>query len=169
MHMRLALLVLCLISFSAFAGGPVFPSGWRSPTDEELKDGWRDKCPNRCAWIAADFNGDDLVEGAFLAVHERRKVFGLLAFVYSAPSKARWFVIDEINDPSWVTIMGVQLYLPGTYRVMCSNSDKHCDRDGKKPLRIERPAISYFKSESASSVIYWQERNKRFVRVWESD
>ena len=167
--MRFTLLLLSLLSFSAFGSGPVFPAGWRSPTAEELQDSWRDKCPNRCAWIAGDFNGDKLVEGAFLAVHEKRKVFGLLAFVYSAPSKASWFVLDEINDPSWVTIMGVQLYLPGTYRVVCSESEKQCGPDGKKPLRIGKPAISYFKYESASSVFYWHEPKNRFVRVWESD
>jgi len=167
--MRSALLILSFLSLSAFAGGPVFPAGWRSPTTEEVQDSWRDNCPNRCAWIAADFNGDKLVEGAFLAIHEKRKVFGLLAFVYSAPSKARWFVLDESDDPSWVTIMGVQLYSPGTYQVMCSESEKHCGPDGKKTLNVTQPAISYFKSESASSVFYWHERKKRFVRVWESD
>ena len=167
--MRFLPLVLFLFAVSASAAGPVFPTGWRSPTDNDLKDVWRDKCPNRCAWVAGDFNGDNLVEGAFLAVHEKRNVFGLLAFIYTAPGKARWFVLDEIHDLSWVTVMGVELYAPGTYRVMCGDSDKHCDRDGKKPLRIERPAISYFKSESASSIIYWQQRKQRFVRVWESD
>ena len=167
--MRIALLVLCFLAFSASAGGPVFPPGWRSPTDEELQDSWRDNCLNRCAWIAGDFNGDGLVEGAFLAIHEKRRVFSLLAFVYSAPSKARWFVLDELGDPSWVTIMGVQLYQPGSYRVMCSDPGKSCARDGKTSLRIEKPAISYFRSESAGSVIFWNERKKRFDRVWESD
>lgn len=130
--MRFLFLAFCFLSFSASAGGPVFPAGWRSPTDKELQDGWREKCPNRCAWVAGDFNGDGLVEGAFLAIHDKRKVFGLLGFIYSAPSKERWFVLDELDDPSWVAIMGVQLYPPDSYRVMCSDSDKHCGKDGKK-------------------------------------
>jgi hypothetical protein len=168
-HMRRALLILTLLSCSAFAAGPVFPPGWRSPTAEEMQDSWRDKCQNRCAWIAADLDGNNLIEGAFLAVNDRRKSFGLLAFVYSASGEARWFILDEIKDPSWVTIMGVQVYSPGTYRVMCLESNKNCGPDGKKPLQIERPAISYFKSESASSIYYWHKGKKRFVRVWESD
>ena len=167
--MRIALLILFFFAFPAAASGPVFPLGWRSPTTEELQDSWRGSCPNRCAWIAADFNGDKLVEGAFLAIHEKRKVLGLLAFVYSAPSKEQWFVLDEIKDPSFVTVMGVQLHSPGTYRVMCAENEKNCGPDGKRPLKLKLPAISYFKSESASSIFYWQERQKRFVRVWESD
>lgn len=164
------LLVLTLLSsFSAFAARPVFPPGWRSPTDVEQQDRWRDRCENRCARIEADFDGNNMVDGAFLAVNDKRKVFGLLAVVYSAPGKAHWFILDEIKDPSWVTIMGVALYPPGSYRVICVESYKHCGRDGKSPLRIERPAISYFKYESASSIYYWHKGEKKFVRVWQSD
>jgi len=167
--MRAAFLLFVFITFPAFASGPVFPPGWRSPTNEELQDSWRNDCPNRCAWVAADFNGDHLVEGAFLAVHEKRKVFGLLAFVYSKPGREHWFVLDEIKDPSFVTVMGVQSYSPGIYRVMCFENEKNCGPDGRRALKLTLPSISYFKSESASSIYYWHESKKRFVRAWESD
>jgi len=167
--MRAALLVLGLLGLPAFAGGPALPSGWRSPTAEELQDAWRNDCPNRCAWAAADFNGDKRVEGAFLAIHEKRKVIGLLAFVYFAPGRERWFVLDEIKRPSYVAAIGVRSYSPGTYRIVCTEDERNCGPDGKRPLKLTLPSISYFKSESASSIFYWSESSGRYVRVWESD
>jgi len=94
---------------------------------------------------------------------------GLLAFVHTAPGKVQWFVLDEIKDPASLAVMGVQLYAPGTYEMMCAESEKPCGPDGKKPFDFRFPAISYFKSESASSVFYWNERDRKFDRIWESD
>jgi hypothetical protein len=167
--MRLLLLLLFLFSFHAWASEPKLPDGWRSPSEAELNDAWRDNCLNRCAWIAGDFNGDSLVEGAFLAVNEKQKVFGLLAFIYVAPNKIRWFILDKNSHPSWISAMGVQLRTTGSYRVLCSNSEKSCSVDGKVPLQIENQSISYFKSESAESLFLWHEKKKRFIRFWESD
>ncbi|MES2048781.1 MAG: hypothetical protein V4447_10300 [Pseudomonadota bacterium] len=167
--MRTSFLILLFLALPAFASEPALPDGWRNPTVEELQDGWRNDCPDRCAQIAADFNGKGRAEGALLAIHEKRKVMGLLAFVYTAPGKAQWFVLDEIKDPTSIAVMGVQLYAPGTYKMMCVESEKQCGPDGKKPFNFRLPAISYFKSESASSVFYWSERHRKFERIWESD
>ncbi|MES2069563.1 MAG: hypothetical protein V4488_04395 [Pseudomonadota bacterium] len=167
--MRTAFLILLFLALPAFAGGPGLPDGWRKPTVEELQEAWRNDCPNRCAQIAADFNGKGRAEGAFLAIHEKRKVMGLLAFVYSAPGKVQWFVLDEIKAPTSIAVMGVQLYSPGTYKMMCAVSETPCGPDGKRAFNFRLPAISYFKSESASSVFYWNERDRKFDRIWESD
>lgn len=167
--MRTSFLILLFLALPAFAGGSALPDGWRKPTAEELQDGWRNDCPGRCAQITADFDGKGLAEGAFLAIHEKRKVMGLLAFAHAAPGNGQWFVLDEIKDPASIAVMGVQLYSPGTYKMMCAESEKQCGPDGKRPFDFRLPAISYFKSESASSVFYWNEQDRKFERIWESD
>jgi hypothetical protein len=137
-------LLICFVGSNAFASGPSFPTGWRSPSDQELKDDWRSQCPNHCAWVAADFTGDGLVEGAFLAVRTDGKTMGLLAFVYDKGGREKWYVLDEIKEPSFIEVMGVEVYPPSTYRVMCQESDKNCDRDGKRPVKMIHPSISYY-------------------------
>ncbi len=130
--MHPSFLILLFLALPAFAGGPALPDGWRNPTAEELQDGWRSNCPDRCAQIAADFNGKGRAEGALLAIHEKRKVMGLLAFIYTSPSEAQWFVLDEIKDPASIAVMGVQLYSPGTYKMICAESETQCGPDRKK-------------------------------------
>ena len=124
------LLILC-ISVPVFAGGPVLPDEWRMPTDQELSDNWRTgKYKN--AMAVGDFNGDGLIEGAFIVVSKDGKWEGLIAFVYLPNKKEQWFVLDK-NELYNTVFMGLDLYKPGKYKVLCE-TESECKQGYKKEI-----------------------------------
>jgi hypothetical protein len=69
--------------------------------------------------------------------------------------------------------MGVEVLPPGAYRYTCVERDNDCvatpgaNENERPTMTLERPAISYFRFESAASFFYWEQGG--FVRVWISD
>ena len=68
-------LVLLLSPIPAVAGGPALPEGWRLPNSDELGASWRTGAL-RNAVVLADFNGDGLSDGAYVAVRSDGSGFG---------------------------------------------------------------------------------------------
>lgn len=150
---------------TVFAGGPIVPDEWRLPNEIELSDKWRTgKYKN--AQVTGDFNGDGLIEGAFLAVSKDGKSEGLLAFIY-INDKEKWFVLD-INELHETVFMGLDIYKPGKYKVLC-NTDAECKQDYKKEIIIKNDSFTYYRPESASSIFMWNNMSNSFERIWESD
>jgi hypothetical protein len=65
--------------------------------------------------------------------------------------------------------MGVVLIPPGTYRVLCDDTDTNCGTDGKRPFSVPHQAIGSFKQGSASSLFYWNAATQAFEQMWSSD
>ena len=148
-----------------FAGGPTMPDIWRLPNENELSDKWRTGTYKNAQAIG-DFNGDGLIEGAFLAVSKDGKYEGLLAFIY-INNQEKWFVLDKIALDKTI-FMGLDLYKPGKYKVLCETDDE-CAKGYKKEITIKNHAFSYYRPESASSFFVWNNKKGEFERIWESD
>lgn len=159
----LLILLFLLFSSNAFSSGPVLPEGWRTPTESELSDEWRSGKYKQATAIG-DFNGDGLIEGAFLAVSDDGKKEGLLAFVY-VNHKEKWFVLNE-KDLNKTVFMGLGVYKPGEYKVLCA-TDAECEQGYKKEITIKTDAFNYYRPASASSIFVWDK--EKFQRIWESD
>jgi len=135
------------------------------PTSNELSDEWRSgKYKN--AQAIGDFNGDGLIEGAFLAVSRDGKYEGLLAFVYLG-GKEQWFVLSK-NNLSGSVFMGLDLYKPGKYKVLCE-TEIECNKAYKKEIEIKNDSFVFYRPESASSIFVWDKTKNQFDRIWESD
>jgi hypothetical protein len=67
--------------------------------------------------------------------------------------------------------MGIASVKPGTYEYNCIEVGNDCvGRDeGKSKITLRRPALQYFKFESAASAFYWDKQKQTFVRIWISD
>ena len=148
-----------------FAGGPTMPDEWRMPNENELSDKWRTG-KSKNAQAIGDFNGDGLIEGAFLVVSKDGNSEGLLAFIY-LNNKEKWFVLDR-SELNKTVFMGLDSYKPGKYKVLCV-TDEECIQGYKKEITITNDSISYYRPESASSIFIWNNTSGSFERIWESD
>ena len=165
MKLYIFIITLLLSINNLFAGGPTMPDKWRLPNENELSDKWRTgKYKN--AQAIGDFNGDGLIEGAFLAVSKDGKSEGLLAFIYMN-NKEKWFVLDR-SEVNKTVFMGLDLYKPGKYKVLCV-TDEECKQGYKKEITIKNDSFSYYRPESASSIFIWNNSSGSFERIWESD
>ena len=136
------------------------------PNEKELSDSWRTG-QYKNAQAIGDFNGDGLIEGAFLAVSKDGKWQGLLAFICSSNLKEKWFVLDKIELHNTV-FMGLDSYKPGKYKVLCE-TDLECKQGYKKEITLKHDSFTYYRPASSSSIFIWNESIGSFERLWESD
>lgn len=147
------------------------PVGWRRPDPDEIAQAWRDDNPHRYVRIRADFTGDGLVdEAAFLVeVPETRLVLVMLETQKDGPPTMD--LIDELGDVAALETVGIDIVGPGTQRVKCDEaSDKACGPpDYTRSLTITTPAITYFKPESQSRLLYWNPTTRQLDQAWTTD
>ena len=159
------ILVILLYASGVYSSGLILPEGWRLPNKHELSDSWREG-NYKNAYVIGDFNGDGKNEGAYLAVTKDGKYEGLIAFVY-LDEKEKWFVLDRMKLGNTV-FMGLSLYKPGKYMVLCLSGDE-CNGKYRKEIVIKNDAFSYYRPGSASSIFVWNPKTKTFDRIWQSD
>jgi hypothetical protein len=147
------------------------PDGWRRPEPDETAQAWRDDSPHRYLRVRADFTGDGLVdEAAFLVeVPETRLVLVKLEARKDGPPTID--LIDDLGDLAALEAAGIDLVPPGVQRVMCNDlKDKACGPpDHKRPLTLTTPAVTYFKPDSASRLLYWNPTTRQLDHAWTSD
>jgi hypothetical protein len=175
--MRLTLFaVLLSLTMGARANeiGPL-PEGWRFPTSKELAgEPLRKKSPTRYIRAIADFNGDGVPDKAFLVKSTRYSGEGLLLWLSDGPGKFKWTTLATIDwdkYPKVPLVMGIVSIKPGTYEYNCIEVGNDCvgSDDGKSKITLRRPALEYFKFESAASAFYWDTDKQTFIRIWISD
>ncbi len=140
---------------------------WRFPEPRDLTGDWatantRDADPFH---FTADFDGNGISDGAWLVIEKETDGWQLLAIMNewediatlnsSQTGRAQWFGITKIE--------------PGTYQTACGKGYWDCASDEPESLVLTRPAIRFFKFESASWIYYWDDENSRFAEVAESD
>lgn len=170
--MQSAIVVVCLvIPVSCFSGEPLLPEGWRLPTsiDTAPGQGWRNESSDLYLTIAADFNGDGLVDKSMLLVRKKVTGLALFAFVSQKDGTAKAYLLDEIKSNEYIKVMGISVAKPGQYKTACGKGYFECQEGEPEEIVLRHPAIDYFKEESANSFFYWDESNKTFKRIWMSD
>lgn len=65
--------------------------------------------------------------------------------------------------------MGIDVAKPGEYKTACGKGYFACKKGESKILKLNRPAIDYFKLGSASSFFFWNDKTNSFKRIWISD
>lgn len=147
------------------------PDGWRRPEPDETAQAWRDDSPHRYLRVRADFTGDGLVDEAAFLVETpvTRLVLVMLESRKDGPPTID--LIDDLGDLDALESAGIELVSPGTHPVVCdAEGDEACGPpDGKRPLTLTTPAITYFKPESASRLLYWNATTQQLDQAWTSD
>lgn len=168
---KLATVCTAVLLFEYATAVPIreLPSGWRLPTNSDLNEEWRDKDPDRYSIVSADFNGDGMVDEALLLVSLRKNRFGLFVFVSQMNACPKVHRVHVSNDVTLLPAMGITRVPPGQYRTACGKGYWKCKKGEEPEILIDRDAIEFFKTESASSYFYWNERSEAFRRIWISD
>jgi len=167
------LVVFCLLSTVSAAPRPSLPDEWRYPSPEELKGNFiREQSGQKFIEVSADFNGDGVVDSAFLVKSTEFSGEAIIVNV-SVGSEFEWNVLNVITwgeeYPNVNLAMGVEVIPPGVYKTACGKGYWICKDDEVPLLTLELPAISYFRFESAASFFYWSQDSESFKRIWISD
>lgn len=161
--MKLLWSVLLLVSFtsSIYASGPTLPKEYRLPTDAELSAGWRNEDPNKYATVASDFNGDGLVDGAFLVVDEKHKKLVLMVVLINKDFSETWLKLQTM-DYAAIKYQGIALVKPSTVSVYKGEATDNA----KHPMTLKFNSIKSFSSEGPSSIFSWDASKKKSQRHW---
>ena len=65
--------------------------------------------------------------------------------------------------------MGINTVKPGEYKTVCGKGYFKCEKGEPEVLKLKRPAIDYFKFQSANSFFFWDDKTGDFKRIWISD
>jgi len=117
MKTLLSVLLLLVLTSSVYAGGPALPDEYRLPSEDELSSGWRTGNPDKYASIAADFNGDGLVDGCYLAVDKKQnRLVVLVALLSKGGNSEKWLKLQTLNYEV-LRYQGIDLVKPATVSV----------------------------------------------------
>ena len=157
----LSIAIILLFSALAHASGPALPDKYRLLTDDELDAVWRLGIEGKYTTVVADFNGDRLTDGSFLAIDKKRGKLVLLAVLIGySHGRDKWFQLETMNLEA-LKYMGVERIDSSTVMVYPRKRG-----DTKIPKELKNPAIKLFASEGSSSIFYWDSRAKKFHRLW---
>lgn len=156
----MVLFLLLITSSSHAIGPPTLPIQYRMPTEVELSPQWRKEDPNKYASFAADFNGDELVDGAFLVVDEKQNKLVLMVVINNKDFSETWIKLQTM-DIAALKYQGVALIKPSPVYVY-----KDSAHDIKQPKTLKFNSIKSFSSEGPSSVFLWDESQHQFSQLW---
>ncbi len=161
MKSLLSVLLLLSLKSSIYASSPTLPKEYRLPTDAELSAGWRKGDPNKYATVASDFNGDGLVDGAFLVVDEKHKKLVLMVVLINKDFSETWLKLQTM-DYTVIKYQGIALIKPSTVSVYKGEATDNA----KHPMTLKFNSIKSFSSEGPSSIFSWDASKKQFQRHW---
>lgn len=165
------LLLLAITAQLAFAVEP--PAGWRVPTEKELAaEPLRNESPTKSAEVVGDFNGDGILDHAYLFKSTKFSGEGL-AVRLSSPKGFIWKIVDQTDwgkeYPNVDLAMGIDLAKPGDYKTACAKGYWECGTNEPEVLKLKTPGIWHFRFESAASIWYWDKKGSEFKQIWISD
>jgi hypothetical protein len=152
------------------APAQTFPKGWRAPTQAELgAETLRKNSPTKYVEAKADFDGDGSEDHAALFMADDGRNEGLFVRLSSRRASG-WVLVETIGHTLTGTLlMGVGTVKPGRIETACGKGYGSCAPDAPKAITLKNPAIELFRFESASSIVYWDDKAREFKRIWTSD
>jgi hypothetical protein len=161
MKLWLSILLFLLMTNSVYSSGPTLPKQYRMPTEEELSAEWRKGDANKYATVAADFNGDGLVDGAFLVVDEKHKKLVLMVVLINKDFSETWLKLQNM-DLAALKYQGIALIKPSIVTVYKGEANEN----SKQAKTLKFNSIKSFSSEGPSSVFFWDLSKYQFKQLW---
>jgi hypothetical protein len=162
-------LILIALLFSLSAKAEIIPGGWElASTESYLKEDvqwYKGNMPNK---IQADFNGDNVMDTAWILINKKDKKWGLFVTLSSKNKTIKVIQIDE-NELKGKIFMGITPLKPGKHKTACGKGYWKCGKEEKPYLLLRNTGIFYFKFESAGSVYHWSNNESNFLQTWLSD
>ena len=161
MKLLLSVLLALFLTSHVYASGPTYPKQYRNPTKEELSSEWRKAVPEKYATVTADFNGDKLVDGAFLVVDDKNKKIVVIVALYNKNSSYTWIELQTM-DYEVLNYQGISSIEPTTVSVYKGDTTE----ETKHSITLKYNSIKSFSSEGSSSIFTWDSSEKRFQQHW---
>ena len=153
--------ILLISYYYLLASSPVLPKGYRALIEDELSLSLRDSDKNKYALVVADFNGDDLIDGATMAVDSTEKELAIFVFIYNKDtSDYTWYKIQSLPYIAY-KYTGIKKVSPGKVKYY-----RKADDEKKDEIRLENDSLKLFNFEGSSSLFYYQNKSKTFERIW---
>jgi hypothetical protein len=120
--------------------------------------------------VTADFNGDSLIDEAWILLAKKGKTWTLTVFLRASPTSFAKPIRLESQSDTLPVYRGIEVVPPGTFKTACGKGYWECKGVTEPPmLTLKNPAINFFLYESASSYFWWDLKARRFRRTWMSD
>lgn len=175
--MKIAILVVavCLMPVLVLAQCaelmPVVPlEGWRFPMESDYMGNWqvfRAVIPEPFH-VQADFNGDGLLDDAWILLSTVGKAWGLFVFLAQQEGPPKVITLDKNPGTSMPQYIGIKAVQAGDYKTACGKGQSSCGPNKLEVLHLERPAINYFVFEGDNSFFWWDTQSQSFKRTWMS-
>jgi len=117
--------------------------------------------------VRADFNGDRLVDEAWL-LPSNTSGWALFAFMASTSGSYRVVRLEQ-DRKTQPQGFGIALVPLGNHKTACGKGYWDCKKGEPEVLNLDLPAIEFFRFESASSIFWWNRKSGSFTRTWVSD
>jgi hypothetical protein len=173
MKIAIVLATFCLMPLLVLAQQAP-PQGWRFPEEADYAGSWqafRAFIPVPFH-VQADFNGDGLLDDAWILLSSLDKACGLFVFLAQQEGPPKAIALDKNPGPNRPQYMGIKVVPPGDYKTACGKGRLACGRGEPKVLHLAQPAINYFVFEGANSFFWWDAQgaqSESFKRTWMSD
>ncbi len=161
-RMRIALVTLLL---TLSAGAPA--EGWRFPTEEDMTGDWKffqGDLPKPYV-VRADFDGTGVEDEAWLVINTSGSGWKLIALM-NGEKTAITLVAAEDGDPQY---FGIEQVPPGEHKTACGKGYWECSASEPAAVTLKYPGFRFFKFESASTLWFWDESQRRLREIAESD
>ncbi len=168
--MRTLLVAVGLVGLLSAQTNVSAPNGYRFPIEADYSGDWkefRSQLPVPFV-VKADFNGDAVMDEAWLLPANSGSGWGLFAFLGSPKGVHRVVRLDR-DRRTEVQGFGIGLVEPGQYKTACGKGYWDCKPGEPAVLDLTLPAFEFFRFESASSIFWWNRQAGRFKRTWISD
>ncbi len=159
------------------------PDGWQFPKDKRFFREWRDKSKTKYLSTEGDFNGDGIIDHAYilqpinkegLAIfvllgssstsnNKFLKIYDILEDKYYLEAKKQYPKIDFIGMK--IANYGIEIVQPGNYLTACGQGFGECIGEGNESdkIIIKHNAISYFHYDAGGTRYYfWDDKSQLF-------
>jgi|ERR1043166_4951115 hypothetical protein len=161
--LRVITAFLLMAAVVSWAGTDSLPGGWRFPTEADFSGNWveyRDRFPTPFH-VSADFNGDGLIDHAWILIRETGVGFGLFVFLHGKNGPSR--VIEVFSHlECCAQFYALALAPPGRHSAVCGDE---CSPEKRTSVLLKNPGFEFITLGTASGLYYWSPSANHFRSI----
>jgi len=161
--------LFALFPLLTFAASPLLPPGYRYPNENDISYDWKEFGPQH--HVEADFNGDGLLDVAWILLDEKGPGWGLFVFLGSQNAKPKVLRLERNLWEQPAQRFGVSAAAPSQerWKTACGKEYFECKPGEPEEIQITLPSPMFCLIESACFIYLWEKKTGSFHRIQLSD